>query len=91
MVITYIAMEHSCQLPEMAVTLGTIPSLFKQSHFFLSSSFSPYIDMSFNLTSLLGTIGSWLGGVASLLLALTIASLLAKDRDHFFPPPALIL
>lgn len=40
-----------------------------------------------SLTTLLGTIGSWLGSVAAHAIALITVPLLDKVRECFYPPP----
>ena len=43
--------------------------------------------MSFDLITLLGTLGSSLGGVAAHLFALVLAPVLHSVRQRLFPPP----
>lgn len=44
--------------------------------------------MSSNLISLFGTLGAWLRGIVSHLIALVLAPLLDSVRMQFYPPPA---
>lgn len=43
--------------------------------------------MSSNLISLFGTLGAWLRGIVSHLIALVLAPLLDSVRMQFYPPP----